>query len=297
MKLLIVAISIIHPLLNSFSLGNTQEYPFTVIENRIIIHIDTLNFIFDTGAPISLLDSTLGRKIGAPFNNDYYINTPPGLISVISTDFRLSQFPDSKNWGLMPFDSIDRSLGYRVHGIIGAANVLINKIIDINFKNEIISIYAYDVNPNNCPAINYELIANNNSLNNESIGRFFPISPAMTLPLIFNQNDTIITNLIIDTGCQYAFAFISNDSTIINSISKEKKEYTNIKGFTSKINYGKVSYKNTNQNIISFSPIFYSPSLTNPINNNFYGLLGVPFLQQFERIIINWPKRKICFNK
>lgn len=294
MKLIIIIAFIVLPI--QCSLGNPQKYTFSVIGNRIILHIDTLNFIFDTGANISLLDSTLARKIDLPFNNEFHLNTPGGVVSVISTNFSYSQFPGIEIIGLMPLDTIAQSLGCRVHGFIGAANVLVNNIIDINFKTEIISIYTNDVNPNICSGVEYELIANNNRINHESIGSAFPISPAIKLPLIFNKTDTIKTNLVIDTGCQFAFAFITKDSTIINSISKGEKEYTSLNGVTSTISYGKVSYEENNQCEFSFSPIFYAPSINNPINNNFFGLLGVPFLRKFERIVINWPKRKICFS-
>jgi hypothetical protein len=275
-----------------FSFGNDNEFSFSIIGNRLIINIDTLNFIFDTGASGSLLDSTLARKLELPFKNELQIITPAGAATVISTEFVMPQFKYAKRWDIMSFRGVSQSLGINIHGIIGAEDAVIENIIDIDFKNETLFINAYPPSPIHSYLHEYKLIPNNNSLN-ETLGRFFSISPAIRLPLTFNNNDTSMINLVIDTGCQYKFAFISNDSTLINSYTDTGIDYTGLGGFTTRVSYGKVSFNWEDQEISSNSPFFYSPGLTTPIKNDFYGLLGIPFLEQFERVVINWQERKL----
>lgn len=284
----------LHAGLGSYS--SDKEFDFDLVGNRIIMHINSFNIILETGSNISMMDSVTARKLKLPFLSPSLIPTPGGDLNATLTKFDFWGQFSSVHCVILPLEDLSESLDCNIHGILGVENnIILENVIEINFSQKKVSFCKeVDINTNDFHI--YPLVANNKNMET-SLGKAFPVGPSMDLPIIFQTNDTVMTNLVIDTGCQFMVAFLSRDSTLINLYANENNEYKALDGTNKMIKYGKVCVKmNKHTNTVN-APFFCKPNFTIPIRNNFYGLLGVPFLKEYTRVIVDWPNRKIFFRK
>lgn len=279
-----------------FCTVNGQEQislSFKVKENHIIVESHTkygvLNFILDTGSSISLIDSLIAHKFNLPFINKINMFTIGGNITGYYTEFQI--YPSINRWVISDTRALSQEHDYPIHGILGINNLVTNNIIEFDFEKRRVFIHSKDslkIIPAGTKILG--LVASNNKTDN-GLSKCFPIYPAINFPVIINDSTTKKINFIIDTGSKYAVALIINDSLLINEIALIKDIYVTSSSERRKISYCKTSLiSDLNINNI-YTPIFYDPFNSDKVS----GLIGVPLLKSYKRVIINWPDKKILF--
>jgi len=275
-----------------------QTFAFTLVENRIVIKVETnngiLNLLFDTGSDLSILDSIKASQLKLPFLTKTHLKTPAGKIVGYWTKFSLfNQYNMSWITTSLSYQTI--SLNYPIHGLLGVKGILQKEIIDIDFENQKIHIY----NPNQKLQKKYNPIylINGNRSQDFGIGSFFSFLPAVEGNISFKDNHSKKIDLIIDTGCQYDFALISQDSLIFKLYANEHSDYFLLNGKKVLIHFGNAYICNNHAKCCEYIPFFYDPNLFKIYRNESIGLIGIPILKKYKRIIINWPGKVMYVKK
>jgi len=268
--------------------------PFHVIEDRMIVELPTkngvLNLIFDTGSNISLIDSITARKKDLKFGSRFYISTTFKSFPCFDTDFDIGEpFPKMK-WKIIDFKNEKLIINCHIDGLIGAQELIRLGETEIDFKNQVV-IIGKEFDDTYSKKKSFDISNANKSKN--GLGIYFSELASIEDSILLSSSHCRKLNLIIDTGCKYGLAFIVQDSLIMNDFKIKNANY-NLFGIDSEIAFSRVKSKSFNSKSF-IAPIFVDPKKTEIINNNFYGLLGIPFLKKFDKIIFDWSNRKISF--
>ena len=277
--------------------NSKQTFDFIIVENNIVVKVETdngiLNLLFDTGSNLSILDSTVASHLNLPFLSETYMPTPVARsIKVYNTEFHL--FDEyNLHWVITSMSYQAKSLNYPIHGLFGVKNVLKKEIIDIDFENHKIHIG----NPslmliNSFYSIN--LINVNRSVS--GLGIAFGPLPGIRGSMAFGNNKSIAINLVIDTGCHYDFALISQDSLLVKFANK-REDYFLMNGVKTLLSFGKVCVSSKIKISCGYKPFFYNPTLSVKYMSESIGLIGIPTLKKCKRIIINWPEKVMYVKK
>ena len=265
--------------------------PFKIIEERIIINLNTqnssLNLIFDTGSNISLLDSTLAERLGLNFGAKTYIMSRISPIPCYNTNFKINDAFSMLDWKITNLKN-DTA---QIDGLFGAYNLIKSNCTEIDFKNQVIKINVINDKKINS-GVSFDLIDINKSV--EGLGKYFPKLPAIQDTVRFATNSCRLVDLIIDTGSKFGVAFITGDTVNIKNIISFEENYQFL-DYNKMIEFSKASWPSSDS-IFYDAPMFYIPEETRIMNNDFYGFLGIPVLKKFDSIIIDYDNNRILFN-
>lgn len=267
--------------------------PFEIVNDRMIAKLETdettLNLIFDVASNVCMIDSTKANNLDFKFG----FNKPADDLSSYFKAFSGKNALPKTHWIVKEFKHESERLNYNLDGLFGAYSLIKNNNTVIDFKQKIIIIDTC-LNPSSYfDQISFEISTVNKSKN--GLGTHYPKLLSINTTIQFDSILTKSMDLIIDTGSKYGVALICNDSTLIDSILLYKDDYsifnsTKKIGFTSSI-IGALSpfyYK---------TPIFFRPEDTAIMNNNFYGLIGIPILKNFDKIYIDWTTERVYLIK
>lgn len=294
-KILLISIAVILSI--SRASATQEKYSFTIINNRIVIEVDycdtQLNFLFDTGSNISIIDSAVSAELGLPMYHSVKIPSLIGSIPSFRTEFNLFKDNPNMNWVISQFTSIHENDKKKIHGLIGAYGLIKSNIVEINFEKNIINIENQNLATDflcNEKTNSYPLESVNKS--DKGLGIYFPNYPSIRDTIVFNKKTSIPIDLIIDTGSRFGLAFIAKDSTIIKCIETYEDDYS-IFNKTKKVKYCEALLNGKIKSTLYNCPVFVNVSKAEIMNNRFFGLLGVPFLKRYKKVIIMWHERKL----
>lgn len=282
-----------------FSLGSEKKtFLFKLIGERIIIEIETengkLNFIFDTASNVSAIDSSLAKKHAMSFGEMVSFPSNEGPLTGYYTNLNIFKSLTGLSCVIFPFDEISKNLNYKVHGLIGVAKIVEKNVIEIDFMNNVVSIGGTTEK-----SIEGHKLIQLNSVNRayDGIGKFLPKLASIRDTIEFNNSHSEVIDLVIDTGSKFGLVFYSNDSLQINKLKSSIGTYKLI-NIERQIAYCYASLSDSFlQSEIYSAPIFHDPSILPKFSNSFFGLLGVPFLKTYKRIIIDYPHRELYLIK
>ena len=298
MKLLLINLCLLTFLINNAYSNSSRTLDFILIKNRIVIKVESNNVVykllFDTGSNISIIDSIKASQLNLPFLMQTGIPTPGGITKASFTKFDLfKEFNIS--WAIASLNNLSPLRKYKIDGLLGVKDILMNSVLGIDFKNKKIHISYPD------QAIDKKFhsisLKNGNRSQDSGLGRFFSALPVFEGNIIFEDNKSERVDLFIDTGCHYNFAVITQDSSVIKSYTNKSKEYYLFNGSKRLISFGNVSINGFIKSNRAEVPFFYDPFFLKIHENELIALLGVPFLKKYKNIIINWPERVVNFKK
>lgn len=273
--------------------GNFKSYHFDIIQNRLILKIEmkgeNFNFLFDTGANQSIIDYDFANELGMPILRKETLPTLGGKIyGFTTTDTTFNIYPNMR-WIIAPLSFDIDSSNFRIHGMIGASELINRHMVDINFETKILSIDP-KIDLKNYIEINLEGPSNKNS---SGIEKYLPKFPTIMTSINICNHLFQNVKLIIDTGCKYDIAIVANDSSMIKSFEVERRSYKSLNKSTINVVYSDVQLLDTHlKNIQTTSPIFFDGN-----GKNLFGLLGVKYLKKYNQVIINYPNMKIYFKE
>ncbi|MBI9064262.1 MAG: hypothetical protein JEZ14_19920 [Marinilabiliaceae bacterium] len=277
-----------------FWLGYGQvslSFDFKLQENYIIIEanteFDTLNLIFDTGSNLSLLDTQIANKMNLIPENKMQLSVISGLITGYTTDFELY---NCKNWTIVNLGSIIKKMNYPIHGLLAASDLLVNNCVEIDFLAR--KIYVGKLDSTRLHPLSYEVnpLVALNKKTDKGFSKYLPPSPSVNWNVQIN-NEVREIDLMIDTGCGYEVALISNDSAVIQDITSYKDFYNTINDTKRQNSYCKISLPKEPNVIYENTPIFYC----HYCSSNISGLLGTAFLKRYHKVILDWPTKRAFF--
>jgi hypothetical protein len=293
MKFYILCLSIVLFSFNNLTnaqIKNKIILPFDIIEDHLVVHLEAngeiLNLIFDIASNVSMIDSAKAKELNLTFG----LKTQYNNVTQYYTDFDIGEPFSEFIWLITDFEQESRRINYRLDGLIGADSLIKMSDTEVDFENKKIVIGA-QFNASYDSQIFFDISSANKAT--KGLGVHFPKSASITDTIQFNSSTSKKMDLIVDTGCKYGFAFIGKDSTLIDSLLLYFDDYslfnnTERIGFTSARSNGLESNYHK-------SPLFFRPDDAEIMNNNFYGLLGVPILKKFDKIFFDWSNDKIFF--
>jgi len=283
-------------LVNEAFSNSQRTFDFTLIKNRIVMKVETdngiLNLLFDTGSNLSMLDSTIASNLNLPFLSETYPHTTAGSIKAYNIEFHI--FDEYKlSWVSTSMNYQSKLLNYPIHGLLGVHNILKKEFIDIDFENQ--KIHIGNSKPKLINSF-YPIVLKNGNRSVSGLGSAFPSLPSIEGMMTF-KNKSIEIDLLIDTGCHYDFALISQDSLIIKSFANKTEDYFLMNGDKTLIHFGNACISSKIKISCGYKPFIYDPSVFFIYNCESFGLIGIPTLKKCKRIIINWPEKVMYVKK
>lgn len=218
MKKLTLLLATICLVLTSIAQKPITSIPFELFGDHIIIEVsvddsDPLNFIFDTGAGLTVLDEDVATELGLSGKkiemNESYMDWQLIKHNTIA----INHFLMEKNIKVYStdFDHLEISLGMDIDGIVGN-DLLKHHAVYVDFDKKMIDIYDLGKGPKNGDAISFTfdttipVVKGTVVLNNEEPhdGSFYFITGAGTT-LDFNSPYAKEWDVIHKTGKHYSY--------------------------------------------------------------------------------------------
>lgn len=193
--------------------------PFELFGDHLFMKVSIdesreLDFIFDTGAGLTVIDEDIVEELNLPINKEVKMNEATNTWHIIKhNSIEIGGFLMEKNTKVYStdMDHLEISLGRNVDGIIGY-DLLQHHSIYVNFDSQKINIYHLGEGPKSGDAIPFELVLSipvikgKVVLNNEEPldGSFFIVSGAGTT-LDFNTPYAAEYDVINKTGKHYSY--------------------------------------------------------------------------------------------
>ena len=294
MKLFLVNLCLLVLFVNNAISNSSRTFDFILIKNRIVIRVEVnnvvYNLLFDTGSNLSIIDSIKASQLNLPFLMQTGIPTPGGTIKASITKFDLLK-EYNITWVITSMNNISPFRKYSIDGLLGVKDILLKEVLEIDFENKKIHIG----NPDQAIDKKFHSISlkNGNRSQDSGLGRFFSALPVFEGNIIFEDNKSERIGLIVDTGCHYTFAIITQDSARIKSYANKTKDYFLLNGCKRLICFGNVSINGFIKSNFVNVPFFHNPFFLKIHENELIALVGVPFLKKYKRIILNWPQKVI----
>lgn len=269
---------------------NENVLPFQLIDDRMIVRLNTnigkLNLVFDIASNVSMIDFAKAEEFSkSGFNSQNKSDTRyfKGI------KIKGNKIPDVK-WIIKDFKQESKKINYPLDGLYGAYALIKQRNVLIDFENKEIVIGSEF---NFC--IDSSLVFEMSSVNKSDkvLGTLFPHLISIRDTINFKPTYSKKIELIVDTGSKYGFAFIAQDSTLIDSIFLFVDDYT-LWGDMNNIGFTLARSNGLDSNFYK-SPVFIRPGDTKMFSNKFYGLLGIPVLKKFDKIYFHWSSQKIIF--
>lgn len=279
--------------------GKKESLSFNSSANLIIIPATVngtkMNFILDTGSSKSVIFDLTGvdslnikkgrvlkyKGLGSedyfeayysPINliqiGDNIVNKNAEILVMVNKDFSMS-----------------KRLGTAVNGIIGT-DLFQNLIIEIDYENNRLTAYNPDSNlPRSIRKARYL---------NMQLKQMKPYISSE----IENDNGSIKTNLLLDTGSSDALLLYDLDSTVFNYPKKSFRDYLGygltgeLYGYRSKVDLLAFDYFKIRRSTVSFISKDDIEEFSLSIDSN--GSIGGEILRRFN-IILNYSQGKVAF--
>jgi predicted aspartyl protease len=273
-----------------------ESIPMRFIDNYIFIEVAVndnekpLNFLFDTGAGITVVDNNIAKQLSLDINKESKISTSgKSLLSKESTSnivkIGKSVHLDSINLILMDLSHLSKYLNTNVDGVIGY-DLLSRFIIETNIDNKVFKFYEYDtfLYKGNSKPIELTRLESN------LFGILINVIPK-------NRRESIVLNFEIDTGADNYLSFHNKivekyQLVDLNKKQKLRKGFgadstitNNIRSKVKLVEFGGKKWKNI--------PVMFEVDPINKRENSLAdGLIGQRLLLDFN-IIYNLKKRLI----
>jgi predicted aspartyl protease len=218
-------------LITSTLMGQTliDVQPIKLVGNLIFVEVSVndfaspLNFLFDTGAGITVIDTEVAEKLALNITGESKIGTAGRTVVAKSSDLNTLKMGDiilldSITLDIMDLSHISQYLRYRVDGVIGY-HLLAQLIIETNITNKEIRFYAVQDYSYPGKATGIELIP----LESNQFGIPSTVSPS-------RKAAEIELILKIDTGGE-DYLSIHNSSVMEHELIDPQKRYKTVKGF------------------------------------------------------------------
>lgn len=279
--------------------------PFHINEfNRIILHYFIknymLNLCFDSAIPFNILDGDIAKKIDFAKSNNSRIDSITTVaninIGVVSYSGGRSTKLDSVFWGVwLNSDMKDTAkkleLGTNVDGIVGYSS---DYTLEFDFLKKMLIVW--DTLPwNYLKEDNFTKVK---LIDSDCGGTYLhrigvnPISVRSKLVVLDTLN--LPVNLLIDTGSPMYLDLEIFEKSLLDKLVEFKKAKGEL--------YKTVNLKipdleiDTLFNKIRVFPHF-NPNEINPYRSAIGGLLGVPFLCQYNRVLLNRKTQDAWFER
>lgn len=295
-----------------------SSYPFSYIDNKIILHIqtgnnETLNFIFDTGGDGFLLDSTIALKYtsfydaqgqsAVPFINGHLKSRHFKNNDIFKDNLLNKVFVDGD---IIPMSSDAKKLESATprHGIIGLNAFFKKYCISIDFEHERLDVFLKQ------PAVKHGEKVYNTDIISADEGHRAGLSQfyhkiGVKVEYRLSDKVTIKTNAIFDTGANRDF-FISSSLNVDSLLKQTNKAYT---VFEKKVSWGNEIHKLyefdadsviINENIPVKYYCIYFDQIEKGAMPEFgdlqtSGSIGAPFLKHFKKVTFDFPQNKCYF--
>uniref|UniRef100_UPI00404A19D2 retropepsin-like aspartic protease n=1 Tax=Gelidibacter sp. TaxID=2018083 RepID=UPI00404A19D2 len=277
-----------------------ESVPMQFIENYIFIEVTVndnekpLNFLFDTGAGITVVDTNIAKQLSLDINKESKISTSgKSLLSKESTSNSVKIGKninlDSINLILMDLSHLSKYLNTNVDGVIGYD--LLNKfILETHIDNKVFRFYEFDtfIYKGNSKPIELTTLESN------LFGILINVIPN-------NRREPILLNFEIDTGADNYLSFHNKivdkyQLVDVNKKQKLRKGFgadstitTNISSKVKFVEFGGEKWKN-------ISVMFEVDPINKRENSLADGLIGQRLLLDFN-IIYNLKKRLVYLEK
>lgn len=202
---------------------------FELFGDHIIIPVsidnsEPLDFIFDTGSGLTVLDSKISSELGLSGKEIKMNSTRSSMELLKHNEIEINGFPIEKNIKVYATDleHLEISLGRDIDGIIGY-DIMHHHTIKINYANKSMEIYEHGEGPKSgvevpfdlnisIPTINGEVVLNNNEAHK---GTFFVMTGAGT-SVDFNSPYAAKYDVLSKTGKHYSYVVkgLSEDETL-----------------------------------------------------------------------------------
>jgi predicted aspartyl protease len=277
-----------------------EVVPIKFVDNYIFVEITInnksrpLNFWFDTGAGITVIDTDVAKQLSIDVTGESKINTSGK--SLVSKESALNELKIGEKLNLenitlvlMDLSHLSKYLNTNVDGVIGY-DLLEKFITETNIDDKKIRFYS---------PIDYVFKGNAKTIELTTLeSNLFGIL-IETVPK--NQSESTTLNLQIDTGADNYLTFhnkIVKEHQLINSKKRQKtikgfgadsSIVTNVRGKVSQIGFGDKKWRNV--------PVTFEVDPINSRENSLAdGLLGQRLLLDFN-ITYNLKERLVYFEK
>ncbi|MEP4535407.1 MAG: PDZ domain-containing protein [Cyclobacteriaceae bacterium] len=242
-----------------------------------------LNFIFDTGSGLTIIDDEVGLELGFT-GKEIEMNTTHNTMQLFKHhEVEINGFPIEKNIKVYATDleHLEISLGKDIDGIIGY-DIMHHHTIKINYSNQTMDIYEHGYGPKNGKEVVFDLnvsiptVNGNVILNNEEAhpGTFFIMTGAGTT-VDFNSPYAKKYNVLDKTGKHYSY--------LVKGLSDE--ETLHYEGHVISFEFGGHTLEDL--------PIGISQAKSGiQAHEHVAGIIGNHVLSQFD-ITIDLPKRRM----
>jgi hypothetical protein len=193
---------------------NESVLPFQIIDDRMIVKLNTnignLNLVFDIASNVSMIDSAIAEKLSKRgFNSQNKSDTRyfKGIT------IKANKIPEVK-WIIKDFKQESKKINYPLDGLYGAYALIKQRNALIDFENKEI-IIGSEFNFCIDSSLVFEMSSVNKS--DKGLGILFPHLISIKDTINFKPTYSKKIELIVDTGSKYGFAFIAQDSSLIDS--------------------------------------------------------------------------------
>lgn len=279
--------------------------PFHINEcDRIILHHTlnrrTVNLCFDSAIPFNILDKSVAQSIDFAKSNNSKADsiTTVGNINIGVFNYvgiRSARL-DNIFWGAwmnsdMRITEKKLDLGTNIDGIVGYNN---DYFIELDFVNN--KMLIWDSLPfgylKNSKIYVSKLV--NSDFGGTFIGRIGVNELCLKTNLVVLDTVELAVNMLIDTGSQMYLNLEVFDKSLLESLIQFRKMKNQLNN-TIKLKIPDLQI-DTSFNRIRVLPQL-NPNVINPYRSAIGGLLGVAFLKQYKRVILNKRMQLAWFEK
>ena len=276
----------------AFAQTPITSIPFELYGDHILIKVsvdnsEPLNFVFDTGAGLTVIDEDVAKKLKLKGKKVQLNETTSTFVLIKHNEIEINGFPMEKNIKVYStdLDHLEISLGLDLDGIVGY-DLLHHHTVHLNYEEKILDIYEHGQGPKKgdpipfelnitIPTINGSVVLNNNEPHS---GSFFVVTGAGTT-LDFNSPYAKKYNVIEKTGKHYSYS--------VKSIDDE--ETPHYEGHVRSFSFGKQTIQDL--------PIGISQANSGlQANEEVSGIIGNEILSMFN-ITIDVPGKTLYFEK
>lgn|GEM_PF-3812171 len=291
--------------------------PFKCIDNRIIVRVatskgDTLNFLFDTGSDIFLIDSASVADHGLAKHYEGKIPIPllagtllqgtvfqnqsmfrdPGINLIYNTLIAI----DAKKIPNMP--------GIPIHGIMGVNHFMQRYIIRIDFESQTIGLVdGNEAILNEKKTLVIPMIYTDKD-HETHLSKYARLLPATLARVYISRGNLITTNALFDTGIRFDFLLftcLQTDSLLRCWGKSNAYDSTPDSAFT--IEKGRYAF--TGDSLKIGGNIFETTTSIQLAQTSVPGLvdfgdlqtvldIGVAYLKKYKTIDFDYPGKRIC---
>ena len=269
--------------------------PFTLHGDHIFVqlsvdHSDPLDFIFDTGDGLTVLDLNVAQDLGLDLKHVEYHESVQGLISgaiIKHNTLELNGMLMEKNIKVYStsLNHLEISIGRNVDGIVGW-DLLRHHPVTIDWDNNVIEVYADGDHPKLGTPIPFKLV---NSI------------PTIEATTVLNNGESITGTYFVNTGAGTSMDFNTPFAKANNIADKTGEHYSYlIKGLgdvETKHFEGRLKSFDMGGHVFNDIPIGISESMSGLQGDpKVAGIIGSRFLRQMN-MVLDYSNNTIYFSE